>query len=163
MTGHGIKRYWIVAALGLAAFLLVAAQGKYEMGVRTQVWTHASASSASDSEYSYDTTLGIEIKGWTSAQVYFTLKVDTSTAGGQGLKDTGVMYAQTFRCGAWSKIDSTFKAAGAPVWSYSKRWHFSIGDSVLGESLRFVVVKIDTVQDSIITLHDSGAWGWYLK
>jgi len=160
---RGLRRIWIVAALGLAAFLMVAAQGKYEKGEKTLVWTHVSASGGTDSQYSYDTTPGIEIKGWSSAQVKFTIKVDTSTAGGQGLKDTGVTYVETFRCGAWAKIDSLFKAAGAPAWSYTKRWHANIGDTLLGESLRFITIKIDTIQDSIITLHDSGAWEWVLK
>lgn len=158
-----LKRVWIVAASVLAAFLLVAAQGKHEKGTGSEVWAHITAAST-DSEYSYDTTPTIEIKGWNSLQIKFTLKVDTNATTGYGLKDTGRIWLQTQRNGVWVSIDSTNKAAGAPTtWTFNKRYADDVCDTLLGEYLRFAVLKIDTFQASIVTLHDSGTWEWYLK
>jgi hypothetical protein len=158
------SRIRVAMALCAVAVIIIAAGGVSKRGASSEVWTHATASSASDSEYSYDTTDAISIKGWNSLHYKFTLKVDTSTAGGQGLKDTGRIIAQTFRNGAWVSIDSTNKAAGAPTtWLINKRISAPVGDTLLGDSFRFVVCNIDTVQDSIITLHDSGTWEWTVK
>ena len=166
MMRRGLKRVWIVAALGLAAFLLVAAQGKYEKGAGSSVFPYATTSGANDSLWCYDTLKpALEIKGWNSVHFKFTLKFDTAAAAGLGLKDTGRIWVQTFRNGAWAAIDSTSKgtAAAATAWTFNKRWADDIGDTLLGESLRVVVKRTDTIADTVRAAHDSLAWEWYLK
>jgi len=159
-----VKRIWIVAALGLATFLLVAAQGKYQDDHSSEVWTHITAAAAGDSEYSYDTTDIIDVRGWPSIHIKFTLKVDTSDATGYGLHDTGRIWFQTLRNGVWVSIDSTNKAAGAPTtWTFNKRYADDVWDTLGGGYVRFAVLKIDTFQAAVDTLHDSGTWEWYLK
>jgi hypothetical protein len=159
-----MRRIWLLFGLLIIGIIAIAANGGYKTGADSHVWTHVTAASASDSEYSYDTTDAINIKGYNSLQYKFTLKVDTSTDGGQGLKDTGRIICQTYRNGAWVSIDSTNKAAGAPTtWILNKRIADDVGDTLLGNFIRFVIWKIDTVQDSIMTLHDSGTWEWTVK
>lgn len=162
------ERVLVAVALLAIGVLLVAANGDYKIYLDSEVGTFATASSETGNQSNVDTTDEINVKGWSSVQFWCKFRSDTSTTLGLGLSCSTMVRVQTFRNNAWVQIDSTYGAsmgahATTAAVTYSKRWADDIADTLLGTHIRAITTYTDTCRDSVLTIHDSLSWGWYVK